>query len=141
MIDIEAQVYRAVLSSVTPVLSTLGIAHPGKHVVNDYVKQPPVFPHVSVVEINNVTDASRQSSSSDEKFSILTYEVNVYSNKQIGRKAECKVLADAVDKTLLQLGFTRKSLEPFPNFMDATVFRMVGRYTVLVSEDETLYRR
>ena len=141
MIDIESQIYRAVLEGVTPTLETLGVQYPANHVANDYVKQPPVFPHVSVCEVNNATERQTQTSSSSENHALLTYEVSTYSNKQIGRKTECKALAKAADEVMLRLGFTRVSLEPVPNLLDATVYRIVGRYTVLVSKDEILYRR
>ncbi len=140
MIDIESQVYRAVLAGLTPTLSELGHDDPSRHVTSDYVKQPAVFPHVSVVEINNSTE-TRTQSTTGENHAALTYEVSSYSNKQIGRKTECKALAKAADEAMLRLGFTRISLEPVPNLLDATVHRIVGRYTALVSKDEILYRR
>lgn len=141
MIDVEAQIFRAVMTGLIPTLEGMGIAAPERHVYNDYVEQPPVFPHVSVVEIDNATDRQRRSTAPSEDYAALTYEVNIYSNKQIGRKAECKALAAAVDEILLRLGFTRISLESVPNFLDATIYRITGRYTALVSRSETLYRR
>jgi len=31
--------------------------------------------------------------------------------------------------------------EPIPNIEDATIYRMVGRYTAVVSTDKVIYRR
>lgn len=141
MIDIESQVFRAVLFAVTPALTEMGVQNVQNHVANEYVKGPAFFPHVSVVETNNVSDTDTQTSSCGENFAAVTYEVNVYSNKQIGRKRECKSLMAIIDEVMLDHGFTRVSLENVPNLLDATVYRMVGRYTALVSRDEILYRR
>jgi hypothetical protein len=74
-------------------------------------------------------------------FAAVTYEVNVYSNKQTGKKTECKNIAAVVDEILLAMNFTRSMLEPVPNMADATIYRMTGRYTAVISKDKKLYRR
>ena len=71
----------------------------------------------------------------------VTYEVNVYSNKTSGKKAECKALAAFIDERLLELNFTRTMLEPVPNQDEATIYRMLGRYRAVISKNKTIYRR
>jgi len=39
------------------------------------------------------------------------------------------------------LGFTRTLKESIPNLENATIYRMIGRYTAVVSADERIYRR
>jgi hypothetical protein len=141
MIDIEPQVYAKVLAGVTPTLAEMGINDAPRHVCNEYVNAPAVFPHISITEIGNTSDPGTRSTSDTEEYAAVTYQVEICSNKRNGRKAECKRLAAAIDEVLLGLGFTRKSLDSFPNLLDATVYRIVGRYTALVSKDEVLYRR
>lgn len=68
------------------------------------------------------------------------YEVNVYSNKTSGKKAECRAIAAVIDDILLGLGFTRTMKNPV-SMDDATIYRMVTRYTAVVSIDQTIYRR
>ena len=69
------------------------------------------------------------------------FELNVYSNKTKGKKAECKAIAALVDSELARLGFTRTMLNPIPNMDDATIYRMLGRYTAKVSKENVIYRR
>ena len=70
----------------------------------------------------------------------LMYEVNVYSNKT-GKKSECKSIFKMIDEEFASMGFTRILKEPIPNIEDATIYRMVGRYTAVVSTDKVIYRR
>ena len=69
------------------------------------------------------------------------YELNVYSNKAAGKKAECKHIAAVVDAEMAAMGFTRMMLNPIPNMDDATIYRITGRYRAVVSKNQTLYRR
>lgn len=73
------------------------------------------------------------------------YEVEIYSNKTEGKKAECKTLAAAVDAILATKGFTRIMLEPLPNLADDSIYRMTGRYRAIISEPSdgnfTVYKR
>ncbi|MBR6932735.1 MAG: hypothetical protein IKH49_05475 [Bacteroidales bacterium] len=62
------------------------------------------------------------------------YEVNVMSVSASGRKTEAKKIADVVDQVFEGLGFTRTMREQIPNFLDATVFRLVMRYEATVGE-------
>ena len=41
----------------------------------------------------------------------------------------------------LQLWDSQEFKEPIPNLEDATIYRMVGRYTAVVSTDKEIYRR
>jgi hypothetical protein len=68
-------------------------------------------------------------------------ELNVYSNKNKGKKAECKAIAALIDSELARLGFTRTMLNPIPNMDSATIYRMIGRYTAKVSKENVIYRR
>ena len=68
------------------------------------------------------------------------YEVNVYSNKTSGKKSECKEIIAVIDDILLGLGFTRTMKNPV-SMDDATIYRMVTRYTAIVSTNQTIYRR
>ena len=71
----------------------------------------------------------------------LMYEVNVYSNKQIGKKSECKAIFKVIDDEFATMGFTRILKEPISNLEDATIYRLAGRYTAVVSKNKEIYRR
>lgn len=134
MIDIENLIFHYVATEVRK-------DHPGLYMVGEYVKSPSKFPCVSLIETDNqVYRASRDSSNIENHVQVM-YEVNVYSNKSTGKKAECKEIIGSVDKQMETLGFTRVVLTPIPNEADATIYRMTARYRAIVSKDNTIYRR
>ena len=82
-----------------------------------------------------------QDGSNQENHAVVMYELDVFSNKATGRKAEAKAIAKVVDQVMLTLGFNRTFLNTIPNEYDATIYRVKGRYTAVVGSDETIYRR
>lgn len=133
MIDIEKEIY-------TPIATALRASFPGINVSGDYVKAPSEFPHVSIVESDNYTTLTNRYNSDAEKFATLMYEVNVYSNKGVKRKSECKEIMAVIDEIMYRMNFTRISLAPIPNMEDATIYRMTARYRA-ETDGENLYRR
>jgi hypothetical protein len=68
-------------------------------------------------------------------------EVNVYSNLSRGKKAQAKAIMGTIDTMFQQYGFERMTVTPIQIMNDATIYRMVGRYRAVVSDDLTIYRR
>lgn len=134
MIDIENTVFDTVATVVRAKYSDI-------HMVGEYVKTPPKFPSVSLVEMDNKGYERTEDSGSLENHVSVMYEVNIYSNKKVGKKSECKAIAALIDEQMLALGFVRTMLQPIPNLDDATIYRMVGRYSAIISKDEVIYRR
>jgi hypothetical protein len=134
MIDIENEVFNHVSA-------TLREKYTGIYVVGEYVKTPPKFPCVSLVEMDNQTYQRTEDSGSSENHVSVMYEVNVYSNKTNGKKSECREIVAIIDEQMLVLGFARTMLQPIPNLDDATIYRMVGRYSAIISKDKLLFRR
>ena len=134
MIDIENAVFDRVATKVREVF-------PDIFVVGEYVKSPPVFPAVSLVEMDNSTRIETIDSGSNENHANVMYEVNVYSNKTVGKKSECKEIIALIDEEMLAMGFSRSTLTPVPNEYDSTIYRMVGRYRATVSSKHEIFRR
>jgi len=134
MIDIENEVCNTVAAVVRA-------AYPGIYMVGEYVKTPPKFPCVSLVEMDNQSYQATEDSGSSENHASVMYEVNIYSNKSVGKKSECKAIAALIDERMLALGFARTMLQPIPNLDDATIYRMVGRYSAVISKNKSVYRR
>ncbi len=134
MIDIETQVFSRIASK-------LREDNPEMFVSGEYVKAPAVFPTVTVEEKANSAYQRTQDSGSLENHVSLMYEVNVYSNKQVGRKTQCKELFKIIDHEFQEMGFTRIMKEPVPNLEDGTIYRMIGRYTAVVSTGGIIFRR
>lgn len=134
MIDVENMVFNSVATEVRA-------KYPNIYMVGEYVKAPPEFPCVSIVEMDNQSYQRTEDSGSSENHVSVMYEVNIYSNKTAGKKAECKSIAASIDERMLALGFARTMLQPIPNLDDATIYRMVGRYSAVISKDKLIYRR
>ena len=134
MIDFENDIFNTVATVVRE-------QYPGIYMVGEYVKTPPKFPFVSLVEMDNQSYQRTEDSGSSENHASVMYEVNIYSNKTIGKKTECKTIAATIDEQMLALGFARTMLQPIPNLDDATIYRMVGRYSAIISKNKVIYRR
>lgn len=134
MIDIESEVFNTVSEKVRE-------QYPEIFMTGEYVKSPSSFPCVSLIETDNQIYRNTRTSGCIENHAQVVYEVNVYSNKQRGKKAECKEILGFIDKQLEALGFTRTLMTPVPNEVDATVYRMVARYRAIVSKENVIYRR
>jgi hypothetical protein len=134
VIDVENEIFSRVAAAVRA-------AFPSVFMSGEYIRTPPKFPFVSLVEMSNTAYDRTQSSAGLENHASLMYEVNVYSNKTSGKKSECKAIAAFIDNEMAALGFSRTMLQPIPNMDDATIYRMTGRYTAVISKDKKLYRR
>ena len=134
MIDYENEIFNTVATEVRA-------KYPDIYMVGEYVKTPPKFPFVSLVEMDNQSYQRTEDSGSSENHASVMYEVNVYSNKTVGKKSECKAIAAVIDEQMLALGFARTMLQPIPNLDDATIYRMVGRYSAIISKNRVIYRR
>ena len=134
MINVENEIFDKVATSVRA-------KYPSANITGEYVKSPSSFPHISLEEADNSVLSNTQTSTEYENHVVLLYEVNVYSNKVTGKKTECKEIMSLIDDEMSSIGFTRTLLQPIPNMDNATIYRMVARYTAVVSKDKMIYRR
>ena len=134
MIDIENEIFQRLATIVRN-------KYPKIFMTGEYVKAPPSFPCVSIIEMDNQVLISTRDSSNIENHVQVLYEVNVYSNKTSGKKSECKVILAIIDSEMGGLGFTRTMMNPIPNEENATIYRVVARYRAIISKDKTIYRR
>ena len=134
MVNVENDVFNIVSIAVKKV-------YPDLYISGEYVKSPPKFPAVSLVEADNSAYTRTQTNESVENHAELLYEVDIYSNKTSGKKSECKAIATLIDNELAALGFSRVMLQPIPNMDDATIYRIKGRYRAVASKDNMIFRR
>ena len=80
MINVESEIFNIVAKAVRNV-------YPDIYISGEYVKSPPRFPCVSLVEMDNSAYIRTQTSSNGENHAELMYELNVYSNKKSGKKS------------------------------------------------------
>jgi hypothetical protein len=134
MIDIESFVFNRVVTKVRE-------QYPDIYMTGEYVKSPSSFPAVSLMEVDNSTRTDTIDSGSNENHANVVYEVNVYSNKANGKRAECKAIATLIDEEMLAMGFAKRKLDRIPNMNDSTIYRMQGLYVATVSTKHEIIRR
>ncbi len=125
MIDVENDVFSTVATA-------LRTAFPGISVYGEYVETPAAFPAVTILEADNRVLMSMRTVEIENAVSVM-YEMNVYSNKGNGKKAEAKDITNVADEVFESLGFTRTFREQIPNLRDATIYRIICRYEGVVA--------
>lgn len=134
MIDVENQVFQRCADA-------FRAAYPNGYIAGEYVPQPPKFPAVSVVEMDNTVHPAGRDTSNIENYADVMYQIDVYSNLSRGKKVQAKAIIALIDSEMAKMGFTRSFLNPVQNFNDATIYRKTARYRAVVGRDETIYRR
>lgn len=129
MIDIESKVY-------TPIAQKL--RNDGVDVSSIYTNTPASLPHASIVENDNYS--AEIDTSDTEKFAVVMYEVNVYSNDVTKKKSECKSIMNTISNMMYKMNFTRISCNPVPNLEDASIYRMTARFRA-ITDGTNIYRR
>ena len=126
MIDIENLVCDRVFRAVNTV-------YPDAVCYSEYVEIPEAFPCVTCYEADNRTYRESDDDQLKDHQVRVMYEINVYSNKQFGKKAEAKAIADIVDEAMLSMKFSRSMRSQIPN-IDRTIYRVTMRYEAIVGE-------
>lgn len=134
MIDVENEIFASVANPLREKYENIFIT-------SEYVKSPPSFPCVSIIEMDNVVYQKTGTTDVMENHAQLLYEINVYSNKTTGKKTEVKKIIKGIDKIFGQIGFTRIMSAPVPNEQNNSIYRMVSRYRAVVSTNKTIFRR
>ena len=125
----------------TRVATGLREEHPGITVTGEYTRQPSKFPTATLDEIENVTVDSLEDSSAAEKFSGLTYRLQVFSNKQSGKKAEARAIFATANDILRSMGFRRVTYSTTPEIYESTIYSITATYEAIAGMDGTIYKR
>ena len=134
MIDYLNEIFTTVAASVRE-------AHAGAVVTGEYTRQPSKFPTVTLDETQNVTFGATVDSSDEEKYSGLTYRLQVFSNKQTGKKAEARAIFATADQVMLGMGFRRITYTTTPEIYEPTIYSITATYEAVVDKNGVLYRR
>ena len=121
MIDLESDI-------LDYVAKRLRAEHAGIWIAGEYVDVPAKFPAVTLVEADNRVLTRMRTSDDIENGVSVMWDMNVYSNKTAGKKAEAK-----------EIGFTRTFREQVPNINNATIYRIVCRYEAVIDKDFVIY--
>lgn len=134
MIDYNNEIFTIVASAVRS-------AHEGVTVTGEYTRSPSVFPTVTLDEIENVMVGYLIDSSHEDNFAGVTYRLQVFSNKQSGKKAEARAIFATADTELRKIGFRRVTYTTTPEIYDSTIYSINATYTAVLGADHYVYKR
>lgn len=128
MIDIENYVF-------TRLCNAIHEKYPEANVLGDYVEELATFPAVTIREYGNETLKRMQDDEPVEHYATVVYEVNVYCNERLGKRAQCKDILGIVDREMMAMKFTKRPQRQLPAVNNTrTIHRMYARYTAVVDE-------
>ncbi len=125
----------------TSVAKTVREEHPGITITGEYTRQPSKFPTATLDEIENVAVDRLEDSSDEEHFSALSYRLQVFSNKQSGKKAEARAIFATADGVLRRMGFRRITYSTTPEIYESTIYSITATYEAIAGADGVLYKR
>lgn len=126
MIDIEYLVFDTVYNALNPLF-------PEANITNGYDEKMSVYPTVIIRETNNVPYQKMNTDDCAENYARVTYEVEVFSNKENIARIECKEILNAADEIMQSMKF-RRIHKNRPVNQDRTVYRQYARYEAIVGK-------
>ena len=131
MVTIESEMF-------TEVATALRERFEGIYVSGEYLMKPPSYPAVSIEEADNY-DATGEMTTEGSGHSVVTYEINVYTNKTVGKKTQAKEIMAVINGVMMSRNFSRLSSIPVPNVADISIYRITARYRA-ETDGKTIYR-
>ena len=125
----------------TTVATKLREKHSDITVTGEYTRMPSKFPAATLDEIENITVNALEDSSAAENFSGLSYRLQVFSNKQSGKKAEARAIFATADSTMRGLGFRRITYTTTPEIYESTIYSITATYEAIAGSDGVIYKR
>ena len=129
MIDVENLVFDTVYNQ-------LHSSYTNVNITSGYDEGFATFPTVVVREIDNQSFDLTATDPCAENHARLTYEVEVYSDKENTARSECKQLLSAVDEIMQGMKF-RRIHKNRPLNIDKTIYRQYARYEAIVGKPVT----
>ena len=128
VIDKENEIYTILRNAIIE-------KYPNASVSSVYLRTPPHFPYVSVIQTDSYEPNKYVDSSNKELFTTMVFQIDVYSDDDARKKTICKGIMQTIDTTLRAMNFRREVLSAVPNMADSTIYRLTARYKVLADEN------
>lgn len=134
MIDIENQLFDLLTNKITS-------EFPEATVGNVNLENVPArFPFVYIEEVDSYSPRRLRDSSDKPKYARVAYKVEIYSNREYGKKSECKKIGNYINDVMEELNFTRDGKHQDDNMTDRRLFRLVLTFTAN-TDGKYIYRR
>jgi len=125
----------------TTVATAVRAAHSTATVTGEYTRKPSKFPAVTLDETANVAVGELEDSSQEERYSALTYRLQVFSNKTSGKKAEARAIFATADEAMRNLGFRRITYTTTPEIYESTIYSITATYEAVIDSNGVTYKR
>jgi hypothetical protein len=109
----------------------LGESYPSANVTSAFVEEEAVFPNVTVRQKNNVPLRRMNTADCAENYSVITYEITVYSSKRDRSQSECRKVLNLADGIMQDIGFRRIYMSENFN-LSRTLTRRYARYEAII---------
>ena len=131
MIDVSNEIFNSVAKQLRSIYS-------GIQVKGEFVSSPSKFPTVTIDETRNVP--SHLDSAPHNKYAAVTYRVQVFSNKETGKRAEARTIFGTVDSLLQSMGLFCQTYTTTPAIYNSEIYCITATYEGVVSADGVIYR-
>lgn len=131
MIDIEMAVYNIVVDGLIK-------ANIKCNTKAEYVREPEIYPTVSVCEISNISYTPTQDDTTVENHALCSYQIDIYT-KGVDKKFKAKQIRDIVDQALIGYKFTRMFGQALDDTDNNAAYHIVLRYQALVDNNNMVY--
>lgn len=115
--------------------------HEGTQLIGENTRIPSQFPCLTLDETRNVAIDEYEDSSRIEKYTGVTLKMQVFSNKTVGKKAECRAIFETADSIMRNLGLRRKTYTTTPDIYNSTIYQITVTYEGVISSDGVIYRK
>lgn len=134
MIDFNNEIFTTVAKDVRD-------NHVGATVTGEYTRKPSKFPAVTLDETSNVMVDWLEDSSGEEKFAGVNYRLQVFSNKESGKRAEARAIFATADAAMRRMGFRRMTYTTTPEIYESTIYQITATYEGVISASGNVYKR
>ena len=129
MINIENLVFNTVFDGVASVSASVPVT-------KGYIEENAEYPCIVVRETNNVPVENTATDDNSENHTRVTYQVDIYSDKEHTARSECRDLLSVVDGIMQGMKFRRTYMSE-PLNINRSIYRQYARYAVIVGQGVT----
>lgn len=129
MIDVENLVFNTVFNAVENVRNDVAVN-------KGFIEENAKFPCIVIRETGNVPVEETATDPCSENHSRLTYQIEVFADKEGTARSECRELINIVDEAMHGMKFRRTYLSDQFN-VNRTIFRQYARYSAIVGKGIT----
>lgn len=131
MIDYSNEIFNAVATDLRSAYSKI-------KVVGEYVATPSSFPCVTLDETQNIP--VHRDGAVQNKYAEVVYRVQVFSNKNGGKRAQAREIYARLDAKLQELGLVCVTYTTTPAIYNSEVYNITATYRAVIDRNGVVYR-